>query len=108
MRDAFGRLRDKWWAGHAELGALELSIGINTGVTTMGNMGSERRIEYTAIGAPVNLAFRLCREAAGGEIRIGSETCRFVSDDIQVEPLAETGSGVDPGARIVRGLKYLA
>ncbi|MGH7342461.1 MAG: GAF domain-containing protein, partial [Candidatus Rokuibacteriota bacterium] len=31
MRDAFGRLRDKWWAEHAELGSLDLCVGISTG-----------------------------------------------------------------------------
>jgi serine/threonine protein kinase/class 3 adenylate cyclase len=107
MRDAFGRLRDKWWAKHSELGGLELSVGINTGATTMGNMGSDRRVEYTAIGTPVNVAFQLCREAAPGEIRVGGETSRFVKEDVQVEPLGEARSSVDPKARIVLGLKYL-
>ncbi|HZE89737.1 MAG TPA: GAF domain-containing protein, partial [Verrucomicrobiae bacterium] len=67
MRDAFIRLRDRWWARDAAFGALDLAIGINTGTCLLGNMGSDKRVEYTAVGDVVNLAFRLCREAAAGE-----------------------------------------
>jgi adenylate cyclase len=108
MRDAFVRLRDKWWAKHSELGGVELSMGINTGTALMGNMGSDRRVEYTAIGAPVNMAFQLCREADAGEIRIGGRTSASVHEDVQVEPLGErTASSSDPNAKVVKGLKYL-
>src|SRR5262249_19131177 len=69
MRDTFTKLRDKWWARHAEFGALDLCIGINTGTCLLGNMGSDKRVEYTAIGTVVNGAFQLCRDAAPGEIR---------------------------------------
>jgi serine/threonine protein kinase/class 3 adenylate cyclase len=106
MRDAFGRLRDKWWEKHHEIGALELSVGINTGTCLLGNMGSEKRVEYTAIGTAVNEAFRLCRESKKGEIRIGGRTYQDVHEDVQVEPLEE--AGVEPERKIhtVVGLKY--
>jgi adenylate cyclase len=104
MRDAFHRLRDKWWEKHAELGSVELSIGVNTGTCLLGNMGSDKRVEYTAIGGPANEAFRLCREAAVGEIRIGERTHADVHEDVQVQP----AEGEETSAHAVVGLKYLS
>jgi adenylate cyclase len=107
MRDAFMRLRDKGWARHEGLGTIELSIGINTGTCLLGNMGSDKRVEYTAVGGAVNTAFRLCAEAAPGEIRIGSRTIALVHEDVRVESLVEGATSYEIGARRVLGLKYL-
>jgi adenylate cyclase len=51
-----------------------VGIGINTGSVIMGNVGSENRLDYTAIGDIVNTAARLQQIAKGGEIIIGPET----------------------------------
>jgi serine/threonine protein kinase/class 3 adenylate cyclase len=106
MRDAFRRLRDKWWERHVELAALDLSVGINTGEALLGNLGSDKRVEYTALGSAVNLAFRLCREAAPGEIRIGGKTHDDVRDEVSIGPLPEERAGEGP-AHLVLGLKYI-
>lgn len=47
---------------------LRYGIGLAFGEVTIGLVGYEGRLDYTPIGACVNLAARLCSEAAGGEI----------------------------------------
>ena len=57
MEEALERLRPRL----AELGCPDLSmrIGVNSGAAVVGNMGSEERFDYTAMGDTVNLAARL-------------------------------------------------
>lgn len=59
-----------------------LRIGINTGFCTVGNFGSEDRVDYTIIGGEVNLAARLQAHAEIGGILIAHETYSLVKDDI--------------------------
>jgi len=58
------------------LSAIEVGIGLHTGVATIGYIGSERRSEYTAIGDTVNLASRLESNTVGGQILISEATAR--------------------------------
>ncbi len=52
----------------------EIGIGIHTGVVFIGNMGAENRLNYTAIGANVNLSSRLCSVALPMQILISEAT----------------------------------
>jgi adenylate cyclase len=62
-----------------------LRIGISTGYCTVGNFGSEDRMDYTIIGSQVNLASRLQSYAEPGSILISHETYALVKDALLAE-----------------------
>ena len=56
------------------LDPIQMGIGIHTGVVLAGNMGAENRLNYTVLGANVNLASRLCSYAKPLQILISENT----------------------------------
>ncbi len=73
------------WRDRGMENPFQLRIGINTGYCTVGNFGSEDRMDYTIIGNEVNLAARLQSAAGLGEILVAHETYALVNDTLFAE-----------------------
>jgi len=61
---------------------LQIRIGINTGYCTVGTFGTSKSLDYTALGAHVNLASRLESAGKPGEILVSYETWSVIKDII--------------------------
>ena len=82
---ALEKLNRKWKdEGRPELG---VGFGINFGEVFAGNIGSDRRLEYTVIGDAVNTASRLCANAGRNEILISEPFYRELKHPPGVETL---------------------
>lgn len=67
--------------------SVSFGIGINSGPAVVGNIGSQERMDYTAIGDTVNLAARLEANAKPGQILISQNTYERVKEQFIVTPL---------------------
>jgi adenylate cyclase len=85
MQTVLAELNKKWTSeGRQEV---HVGIGINFGDVFAGNIGSERRLEYTVIGDAVNTASRLCSKAGPGEILISESFYKALKKPPKVEAL---------------------
>ena len=78
MQKKMNELIGYWGKSFGLKNDLQIRIGINTGFCTVGNFGSDDRLDYTAVGATVNLASRLEGAAAPGSILVSEDTFLLV------------------------------
>ena len=88
MQSWLAELNVKWRSAGTEH-PFRVRMGINTGFCNVGNFGSVDRMDYTAIGAEVNLAARLQSIAEPGHIVISYETYALVRDIVAARALPE-------------------
>jgi class 3 adenylate cyclase len=87
----------KMWRNAGIDRPVQCRMGMSTGFCTVGNFGSENRMDYTIIGGGVNLASRLESTAKPGEILIPYETFALIKDEFECRERGE----ID-----VRGIAY--
>jgi len=85
MQRESGRLAERLLEQYGR--SVSFGIGINSGPAVVGNIGSQERLDYTAIGDTVNLAARLESNAKPGQILISKETYERVKERFQVTTL---------------------
>jgi adenylate cyclase len=68
-------LTKRWSDGGLQLG---LGVAVASGFVSVGVIGTESRLEYAAVGPAVNLASRLCSEAAHAEVLVDERTAELV------------------------------
>ena len=79
------KILSKHWSDAGAPNGLGVRMGINTGFCTVGNFGSENRMEYTIIGGQVNIAARLEAVAERNSIYISEATYAFVKNIVRVD-----------------------
>ncbi len=77
---------------------IEIRVGINTGMCTIGNFGSEDRMDYTILGKEVNLASRLESNGEPGQILLSENTYQLIQDKFECQAHGQIDmKGIDRG-----------
>jgi len=72
---------------HAQGVEVQIRVGLNSGDVVVRSIGSDLRMDYTAVGQTTHLAARMEQLAAPGSIRLTAETLQLAEGFVQVAPL---------------------
>jgi adenylate cyclase len=86
MRGAVAELSERWLCNGHSLG---FGLGISRGHATIGEIGFDRRTDYSVIGSVPNLAARLCAKATHGQILASSKVFSSMNDAFDAKLLGE-------------------
>ena len=108
MQDRVAELQT-FWKRQGAPKEIEIRMGIATGYCTVGNFGSDQRLDYTAVGRPVNLAARLQVLATPNTLLMEQNTYHLIRDYVECEnenPI--TPKGMARPVQIYRAIKFLS
>jgi class 3 adenylate cyclase len=89
MQQRVEELQNLWRRQGASRG-LKVRMAIATGYCTVGNFGSEQRLEYTVLGGPVNLAARLQLLSPPGRVLVAESTHNLIKDHVDCAHFGES------------------
>lgn len=95
VQDCLQALNQKWRT-QGLLARFQVSVGVASGYCTLGDWGAADRLDYTVIGAPVNLASRLQDCAPPGGVLVDETTANLLSEikTRALEPVQLKGLGL--------------
>jgi adenylate cyclase len=110
MRDALCIMNNERKADDPADPVIKIGCGINTGIVTAGQLGSDMRMEYTVIGDPVNLASRIeaLTKPLGVDIIISEDTWLLTKDKFITEEMPSvTVKGKEKPVRIFAVINFI-
>lgn len=80
------------WLAERDLESLEMGVGLNSGPVMSGTVGSDRRLEYAAVGDTTNVAARLEKltKERGGGLLMSGKTRKLLGNERGVVPAGNT------------------
>ncbi|HNT78723.1 MAG TPA: adenylate/guanylate cyclase domain-containing protein [Anaerolineae bacterium] len=86
MQERYAQLLARWQAERG-VGAEGIGVGMATGEAIVGEIGCEKRTDYTVIGRPANLGARICAVAKTGQVLVSEATYELVKDKVDATPV---------------------
>jgi class 3 adenylate cyclase len=84
---------------------VELGVGVHTGEVVVGNIGSEKRAKFGAVGRAINLAARIEGLTAGGQVLISGDTYGAIADSLVLDDTFEFNPKGEPDPIVVHEVR---